>query len=78
MHQENTSGNGNGQSRPTPRLVINVDHLIVGIFSFLFINLLADTPLFSLVLASVSLASVEFAILSSFVIVNLLAVAVCF
>ena len=50
MRQQNTSGNGNGQSRPTPRrLVINVDHRIVGIISFVLVlvNPLAATPLFS-------------------------------
>jgi hypothetical protein len=38
-----------GQSRPTPRLVINVDHRIVGIISFVLVlvNPLAATPLFS-------------------------------
>ncbi len=77
MRQQNTSGNGNGQSleverdhhwqrkgtiatgtetrhqrgqsRPAPRLVINVDHRIVGIISFVsvLVNPLAATPLFS-------------------------------
>jgi hypothetical protein len=58
MRQQNTSGNGNGQSlengkgqsRPAPRLVINVDHRIVGIISsvLVLVNPLAATPLFSL------------------------------
>jgi hypothetical protein len=47
LRQQNTSGNGNGQSRPTPRLVINVDHRIVGIISFVLVNPLSATPLFS-------------------------------
>jgi hypothetical protein len=41
------TGNGKGQSRPTPRLVINVDHRIVGIISFVLVNPLSATPLFS-------------------------------
>ena len=43
------TGNGKGQSRPAPRLVINVDHRIVGIISFVLVlvNPLAATPLFS-------------------------------
>jgi hypothetical protein len=36
-----------GQSRPAPRLVINVDHRIVGIISFVLVNPFAATPLFS-------------------------------
>ena len=47
MRQQNTSGNGNGQSRPTPRLVINVDHRIVGIIVLVLVNPLTATPLFS-------------------------------
>ncbi len=39
--------NGNGQSRLTPRLVINVDHHIVGIIAFVLVNPLSATPLFS-------------------------------
>ena len=35
------------QSRPTPRLVISVDHRIVGIIAFVLVNPLAATPLFS-------------------------------
>ena len=37
------------ESRPTPRLVINVDHRIVGIISFVLVlvNPLSATPLFS-------------------------------
>jgi hypothetical protein len=35
------------ESRPTPRLVTNVDHRIVGIIAFVLVNPLAATPLFS-------------------------------
>jgi hypothetical protein len=43
------TGKRKGQSRPTPRLVINVDHRIVGIISsvLVLVNPLAATPLFS-------------------------------
>jgi hypothetical protein len=35
------------KSRPTPILVINVDHRIVGIIALVLVNPLAATPLFS-------------------------------
>jgi hypothetical protein len=43
------AGSGKGQSRPAPRLIINVDHRIVGIISFVLVlvNPLVATPLFS-------------------------------
>jgi hypothetical protein len=55
MRQQNTSGNGKEpslekgkwQSPPSPRLVINVDHRIVGILAFVLVNPLSATPLFS-------------------------------
>jgi hypothetical protein len=47
IRQQNTSGNGKGQSPPTPILVINVDHRIVGIISFVLVNPLSATPLIS-------------------------------
>ncbi len=57
MRQQNTSGNGkwpslkNGkwQSPPSPRLIIKVDHRIVGIIAFVLVlvNPLSATPLFS-------------------------------